>query len=184
LKNAVSRQLDTTLFSNSAATSQAPAGLAAGITPLTAVNADLPGSCRGDVRNLADAIATGGGGPDPLYFCSPGRKTSLLSYCPNLDGRVFASSVISTTQLFSVDPQSFASATGGDPEILASKEALLHYEDIAPLPISSVGTPNTIAAPVRSAFQTDVILLRCILRITWTMRVPGGISWISTGLTW
>jgi hypothetical protein len=137
------------------------------------------------LRTLVDAIvAAGGSGIGTMFFCSPGRRLTLVGYYPELAPQVFGSSAIASGTLIAVDPRSFASATGGDPEILASKQALVHYEDTNPQQIGTAGTPNVVAAPTRSAFQTDVILLRCILRITWALRVTGAAGSITTGLQW
>ena len=53
------------------------------------------------------------------------------------------------------------SGFGAEPEITASEEGLiLHMEDTAPLAICTAGSPNTVAAPARSLWQTDCIAVR------------------------
>jgi hypothetical protein len=69
------------------------------------------------------------------------------------------------------------------PRIDSSVEAVLHYEDTNPAQISTVGTPNVVAAPVRSAFQTDHIVLRVLLDCAWRMREPGRVAFVN-GVTW
>src|SRR5262249_11087434 len=59
---------------------------------------------------------------------------------------------------------------------------LLHT-DATPTPISATGTPNTIAAPVRSLYQTDTIAMRLILPAAWTWRTAGAVAWIQN-TTW
>ena len=56
-------------------------------------------------------------------------------------------------------------------------------EDTAPAQISAAGTPNAIAAPVRSMFQTDSIALRMIMDLNWTMRRAGMVAFVA-GVTW
>jgi hypothetical protein len=53
----------------------------------------------------------------------------------------------------------------------------------ASLAIGTPGSPATIAAPTRSAFQQDLIILRCILDATWSLRHAGLIAVIN-GATW
>jgi hypothetical protein len=59
----------------------------------------------------------------------------------------------------------------------------LHMEDTSPLALSATGTPNTVAAPIRSLWQTDSIGIRAILSIAYTTRAPNAVSFI-TGVTW
>jgi hypothetical protein len=85
--------------------------------------------------------------------------------------------------VIALDPAAFASAFGPDPEISSSTETLVHLEDTTPAQIGTAGSPNVVAAPTRSLFQTDAIAVRLILRCAWTWRVPGAVSWIQNA-TW
>jgi len=109
----------------------------------------------------------------------------LLGYMPELAGRVYGSAAIAGGVLIAVDVNSFCSMFGSDPEIRASKEAVLHYEDALPLQISSGTTGSaTVASPSRSLWQSDSIAFRAILRAAWALRVPGAVAYIGTGLSW
>jgi hypothetical protein len=55
-------------------------------------------------------------------------------------------------------------------------------ESTSPQPIGSVGSPPTVAAPTRSAFQTDTILIRLIMPAAWALRAPA-VAWVQ-GVTW
>jgi hypothetical protein len=46
-----------------------------------------------------------------------------------------------------------------------------------------VATPNTVAAPVRSLFQTDSLALRMIMQCNWTLRRTGTLAWTQS-ITW
>jgi len=183
VRDAVTHQLDVSLFSNTASTSLRPAGIVAGVTPLTASTATGIDAALADLRALADAISAAGGSGQPLFFTSPGRALTLAGYFPALAGQVFGSAAIPSGTVFAIDPAAFASAFGADPEIRVSIEATIHFDDV-PLQISSPGSPPTVAAPVRSAFQTDVLLIRCILRAAWCLRIPNTAQWINAALTW
>ena len=49
-------------------------------------------------------------------------------------------------------------------------------------PLSTVGTPPTVAAPAQSLLQTDSFALQCICRLCWSI-APGAIAWTDTA-TW
>ena len=53
----------------------------------------------------------------------------------------------------------------------------------APRRISTAGSPNTVAAPVRSLWQTDCLAVRMLLDINWGMRRTGVVAWTQT-MTW
>jgi cytosine/adenosine deaminase-related metal-dependent hydrolase len=48
---------------------------------------------------------------------------------------------------------------------------------------SASATPNTIAAPVRSLWQTDCIGVRMLLDVNWGLRRTGVVAWTQT-MTW
>ena len=86
-------------------------------------------------------------------------------------------------QLIAVDPQGFASAFGPDPEIEVANQMTIHLESTAPADIGTVGTPNVVAAPAKSMFQTQSTSIRLILPAAWAMRAPGLVQTI-TAVTW
>lgn len=184
LTDAMRAQLDQSIFSATAASSTQPAGILNGLVGLTATTGGGLGAAIGDVRLLADAVAAGGGGGSPMFFTSSGRALALKAYLDEAGAdRVHGSAYIGSGVLICVDPRGFASSWSSDPQIEASIQATLHYEDTSPQQIGTAGSPNVVAAPSRSLFQTDVVALRCIVRGTWAMRVPA-VSFISTGLSW
>jgi hypothetical protein len=81
-----------------------------------------------------------------------------------------------------IDAADFVSVSGAA-EFEVSEQATLHMEDTTPLQISTVGTPNVVAAPVQSMFQTAQIAIRMLADITWAMRRTGMVQWM-TGVNW
>jgi hypothetical protein len=69
------------------------------------------------------------------------------------------------------------------PRIEVSKEAVFHSEDTLPLAISATGEPNTIAAPVRSLWQTDCVAVRLIMQVAFGLRANNGVAW-TENVTW
>jgi hypothetical protein len=69
------------------------------------------------------------------------------------------------------------------PKISAARDATLHLDDTTALAIGTAGTPNSVAAPTISNFQTDTIALRVILDAAWTLRASAAVAWMTT-VTW
>jgi hypothetical protein len=44
--------------------------------------------------------------------------------------------------------------------------------------LASPGSPNTVAAPIMSMFQADLIATKVTLDAAWAMRAPGRVQWI------
>jgi HK97 family phage major capsid protein len=193
--------IDTVLLDATAATTTRPAGLKNGITKVNASSATPALSAFiADLRNLVAALitATNGNIRAPVWIMNPGdvlasgllqTTTGDTPYREELSGGTLLGYpiVASTTGLNDmmgiIDAADFATATGDTPQFSVSDQAVLHMEDTSPAGISSVGTPNTVAAPVRSLWQTDSIAIRMILDINWIKRRTGIFQWTDT-MTW
>jgi hypothetical protein len=119
---------------------------------------------------LAGAVAAGGGA-EPVYIASPRQATAAkLRFGDRIT--VWPTIALAAGTVVAIDPLAFVSAFGPEPRIESTNEAIVHAEDTTPLAISTVGTPNTVAAPVRSLWQTDCIATRVILTASWALRAP------------
>ena len=56
-------------------------------------------------------------------------------------------------------------------------------EDTSPEAISTAGSPNVVAAPIRSFFQTDSMGVRMVMDVSWKMVRSGMVRWID-GTSW
>ena len=87
-------------------------------------------------------------------------------------------------RLILVDAGNFASAEGDTPDIASTREVALHEEDTTPLPLvgGTVQPPviGSVAAPVRSTFQTASIAIRLLQDVTWTMTRAGRAAYVDT----
>src|SRR4029077_2484523 len=81
-----------------------------------------------------------------------------------------SSTTVAAGTVIAVDASEFATATGDPPRFAVSNEATLHEEDTTPLALGTAGTPNVVAAPMRSLFQTDTVAIRMSMYVTWAMR--------------
>jgi len=84
--------------------------------------------------------------------------------------------------MYLVDAADFATAAGA-PRFDVSDTAVLHMEDTSPQQLASVATPNTVAAPMRSLYQTDSMAIRLIWDLDWAWKRQNVVAWI-TGMTW
>jgi HK97 family phage major capsid protein/HK97 family phage prohead protease len=192
--------LDTVLLDATAASTTRPAGLRNGVTVTTATAGGGIAALVADAKNLVGALitATNGNVRAPVWIMNPAQALAI-SLTSNAGGDfVFAdamnggnflgypviqSPTVPAGMLILVDAADFVSVTGDEPMFDVSDQATLHMEDTTPLAISATGTPNTVAAPVRSLWQTDSIALRMIMPMNWTLRRTGVLSW-TQAVTW
>ena len=192
--------IDTVLLDTNAATSIRPAGIRNGVTALTATTGGGLAALIADAKALVTGLitATNGNIRAPVWIMNPVQAVSI-SLMTNVNGAfVFQEALNAGTFLgypviqsptapagtvTLVDAADFVSVTGDDPRFDVSDQATLHMEDSAPQAIGTTGTPNIVAAPVRSLFQTDSLGIRMILPMNWTLRRVGVLAWVS-GVTW
>lgn len=78
-----------------------------------------------------------------------------------------------------------AMAFGNDysPMFDVSDQATLHEEDTSPAAVGTAGSPNVVAAPVRSLFQTDSLAIKMTMGLDWRIIRTGGVQ-VLTGVAW
>lgn len=184
LAAAVAKSMDAAVFSNVAASSVRPAGLLFAVTPITATTpgaSDLEAAAA-DLAALAAEIADRGIDPTGMVIVAAWPQAMKLQL---LSGANFANAIIGTPALadgtvVGVAPGGVFVGYSGAPEIETSREALAHFEDTTPLPIST-GTQGSgvLATPARSAFQTDSLIIKVRARCAW-VAVPGAIQLVQS----
>lgn len=193
--------LDTILMDNGAATTTRPAGIQNGVTAFTATVGGGIAALIGDLKGLAGQLlsATLGNIRSPVWIINPGDVMAMsltqaaaggdlpfrdeLSRDTLLGYPVIRSTIGTTDTMYLVDAADFMTAAGDTPRFDVSDQAVLHMEDTTPAALSAVGTPNTVAAPVRSLFQTDTMAIRMIMDVNWAWRRTGMVAY-TTGMTW
>ncbi len=189
--------IDTILLDATAADTTRPAGLKNGISKVSAsATASIVGFVA-DITNLTAALitATSGRLRSPAWIMNPGDvlKASLLQttvgetpFREEMSGGtllgypIFATTTGLSDMMALIDCADFATATGDTPQFSVSDQAVLHMEDTSPTALSAVATPNTVAAPIRSLWQTDTMAIRMILDINWIKRRSGIFQWTDT----
>ena len=187
LSDHVSRNLDHYVFDDVAADALRPAGLLYGVTPITATPA--AGSpleaMTNDIANIGKAIATAGGNVESMVIVASASQAVTLRMLTssNFTTPVFASGALPDGTVVGVDAGAIATGYSDVPQVETSKQATAHMEGVSPLPISTPGTPNVVAAPTRSAWQTDTLFLKVRMNCAWAPLLPGAVQ-VVEGTTW
>ena len=186
--------LDSVLLGDGAGDAIAPAGLLNGVTPIAATVGGGHEAFLADIRKLR-APFTAANAPGGLMLLMNPAQADNLDLMAGADGtlgwadrvlnryQVATSTAIPLGRVIMLRATDFVSATGDTPEFELSNDATVHMEDTSPLQIGAAGTPNVVAAPVRSFFQTGVSGLRMIMDVSWAMRRPGMGQFIES-VTW
>jgi len=181
LSNSVSKGLDAVAFGTAAGTADQPAGLLSGVTPLAASTEGGALGMSADLGAMAQAMADAGIDPAGMVIAASPRQAVALKILvgPKFDSLVLGSLALPDGTVVAVAPSAVASAVDDSPSISTSKQSTVHFEDTTPLPIVD-GTP---ASPVRSAYQTDVIVIRCRAKADWTLAAAGAVQMVE-GVKW
>lgn len=184
LEDGAAKQLDVSMFSAAAATAIQPAGLLNAVTALTPTAGGGQAAMLADLRAIAGGMASAGLGNNFLLFCNnvQAMTVGVLTDGPQ-EFEVISSPSLPAGTVVAVHPGGLAAGFGAEPDIDISENALIHFEDTNPLQISTAGSPNTVAAPVRSAFQTATHVLRLILDVAFVTRKNGAVQHLSS-VTW
>lgn len=179
LGEAVSLSLDAGLFSTAAGSMTRPAGLLNGVTPQAGALGGDDEAMFADLNYLATAVAPVAG-ERITFVASPKQAAKIALQGPRpFPYEMRASQALAEGTVAAVATNLVASRIDPTPTFSASEEALVHMVD-APLPIVESGVT---ADPVRSMWQTDSIVMRVILGVTWARRASGGVA-VVTGATW
>lgn len=191
--------IDSVLLDATAASATRPAGIRNGVSVTTATAGGGFTALVGDLKALLGALitATNGNLRAPTWIMNP-VQTLAISVTQNAGGdfpfaaeinqnrfmgySVIESSNVTAGMVILIDAADFVSV-GGDPMFDVSDTATIHMEDTTPLAIGTVGSPNTVAAPTRSLWQTDTIGIRMIMPLNWTLRRTGVLAWTQS-VTW
>jgi HK97 family phage prohead protease len=193
--------LDSVLIDANAATAIRPAGILNGVSGLTPTAGGGFAALTGDIKALSGALLTGtlGNVRNPVWLMNPQQVNSAgLVAAPgagvfpfrdeisrgSLGGwPIIDSGTVPLGTVIAVDAADFVSVTGDGPRLEVSDTATLHMEDTSPSDISTAGSPAVVAYPAKSMFQTDMLALRLIMPINWTIRRTGTVAWMA-GVTW
>jgi hypothetical protein len=179
LSDVANRGIDATAFGTAAADTTQPAGLLYNVTPIAAAAAG-PDAMAQDLGNLTGAIGAADIDPNSAVFvCGPREATIIKAKVGSkFDYLVLTTLGLPAKSVACFAPAGVASGYHDAPSIETSKDAAYHFDD-APIDISSSGS---VAAPVKSLFQTDVIAIKVRANCAWA--VATGAAQVITNVNW
>jgi hypothetical protein len=180
LLNSSGPSLDRRLFdSQPGVAGLRPPGLLYGITPITAAGASggKDDAMKDDLQAIVSAVAPVAGNGSIVIIAAPAQAVAI-----NLRTLgTFSYDVLTSTQLpngvaIAVATNAIVSASGDAPQIDVTKVASVQLNDSPTGDLLSGGH-------VIAAFQTDVVGLRLRWPLSWQVRDPRGIAYV-TGVSW
>jgi hypothetical protein len=181
---ALGLSLDAYLFSTNADDGIQPFGLLNGATSVTAQSGGGQQALSKDVAALVGALNAGGGGIHPVIVAAPQQAASLKVWAgPKFDYPILASAALAAGTIVAIEASAFVVGMDPVPNFSISDSGTLHFEDTSPAQIGVAGSPNVVAAPARSLWQTDGMAQRTIVRINWGLRALGSVAKV-TSVTW
>lgn len=165
--------IDSALTDDQPASASRPKGLRNGIAALTP-GADM----QADLAALTKAVLDGGG-TAPAIVANPLQALSL-AFAPNaLPFPVLSSPNVAQGVVIALDLESFV-ASLTSPRISVSQNPAVNMADPATA-IGTAGSPNVVAAPTRSLWQSDTFGVKTVIDASWGV-VPGRVAWST--VTW
>lgn len=190
--------LDVAYLGSTAGSTTVPAGLqtyATGSNTAASAGATTA-NIISDLRGRLQQMASLNMGQRPVWIMNPARwyavklavtAAGTLAFPEAAQNQLIGIPVVVSTNVpaavvFLVDASQIAFA-GGAPRFLGTEVATIHEEDTSPAAIGTAGTPNVVAAPVRSLFQTNAAALRTVWELDWRSLRTGAVQTI-TAAAW
>lgn len=174
MAESVGPALDTTMFSDNAATAAAPAGLLHGAIEAVPSGGDM----TEDIADLVATVAPIGGSSVMLVAGAAAYAKVKLRY-PNIPWPLLTTGAVASNQIVAVAIPALVFGVDPIPIIDATNSGTVHMSD-TPLPLVASGTA---AAPTLSAWQTASVILRLSMSVSWTLRAPASVATL-TGTMW
>jgi hypothetical protein len=173
--------IDVAAFGTQPADAINPPGLLHGAVPVTAAAAGVD-AMADDLAALVAAIGAARIDPNGVIFVAGPREAMLIKakIGPHFDNDIYVTLGLPAKSVAAFAPNAIYYAYDGRPTIDTGEDVALHMEDATPSDI--VSSSGTVAAPVKSFFQVDLISIRLRARAAWSV-VPGG-GQIVEGINW
>lgn len=182
MDDVTSKRLDQAVFSTTSASATTPAGLLNGVTAIPATTGGGVTAMAKDLANLVGAISDAGGGADIAIYMNPRQAVTVqILGGAELTYPIVPAPTLAPGTIVAIERRAIASGFPALPDVQVERDATLHFET-APAQIATAGAIPA-QARIQSAFQSDLIALRLILRCAWVSMLPGGVQFI-TGATW
>lgn len=180
LMESIGAALDATMFDAVAVSTTRPAGLRNGATTITPSAAGAATDARMvDLGNLIGAVArTAGSGPIAVVM-APEQYAEVAAFLqPTENVVVLSSAGLAEGVIMAIALNAVAFAVDAVPQFELVNTGVIHFEDTSPLPIGTVGSPATVAAPSREIWQSNILAVKLRLQADWVTRGTGAVSQI------
>lgn len=173
--------LDSALLDAVAGDAIRPAGLRNGISATSASALTIDTEAMQDDLGTLIAIVQAVAGAGPIIIvAAPKQAAAIKMRLPNFPYEVLPSSGLAAGVVVAIAANALASAIDPAPRIETGDQSAVHLEDASPLAIGTTGSPNTVAAPVKSLWQADLLSIRIIMEVSWGLRSATGLAWTQT----
>ena len=183
LNDCAARAIDLAAFGTQADDGATPQGLLHDVTPVTAAAASVNAMSE-DLAGLLAAIASNNIDTSGAVFVAGAGEIGILKtrVGPKFDYPLLTTLGLPAKTVACFAPAALGAGFDEAPTIEVSRVSAVHFESSNPLPITTPGTPPTVAAPVYSAFQNDLLSVKVRASCAWTV-IPGGSSFV-TAINW
>jgi hypothetical protein len=171
--------LDAVFFGNAAASAAAPAGIRNGIVTLAAsANADAFAAFFEDMATLLNGVGQVGGKGPFFIVSSIGRLASASGRYGSLKAEGTDAMIIPVAStavgadIVVIAPKAVACAISPTPDMETATTGALLMDSV---PTGTFGSTG----PERSLFQTDSIALKMRWPVSWVLRNPAGVAWLT-----
>jgi hypothetical protein len=174
LGESVSLAIDAQMFSQNSGDSIFPPGLMNNVVPLPAsTQSFLVDAMIEDISAVCSAVSTVSGTNSIVLVMAPAQAEAARLRLGG-EREILQSHALAAGTIAAVGTNCLASAIDPAPTFTSSIEAT-YVTDVTP---GAFASETTV-----SSFQSDLIGLRLILRASWGLRHPSGVSWIQ-GVKW
>ena len=129
---------------------------------------------KADIPSSSPVAANG-----PVFFIASPKQAARMRFSSQLkDFEVFASSALADKTVIAIAQNCLVSAIDPALRFERASEATLHMETV-PAQVGTVGSPNVVAAPLTSLWQTDKIGLKVRMEVSWALRSATGLAFMN-----
>jgi hypothetical protein len=177
VSDVANRSIDMTPFSTNSADAITPAGLLHGASEVAAAAAG-PDAMSEDIGGLLGAIGDAGIDTRGAVFVAGPREAVIAKarVGPKFDYPILTTLGLRAKVVACFAPAAVCSGYQEAPTIEVSRVAAVHYESSTPSEL--VDSSGTAAAPVYSAFQSNLLSIKVRSRAAWGV-APGGAALIA-----
>jgi hypothetical protein len=167
------------LFGSADADANQPRGLFFNANAAIPAHAAGASAIQEDIAALVASVAKVSNNGPVALIGNPGQAARLaVDRTVSATYPIFATAALPARTVAAVALNALVVAGADEPpRYEVATDATLHMEDTSPAAIST--PPATVAAPVVSLYQSDLLALRMVWSIDWALRSADGVAYIA-----